>query len=180
MATLAGAIVCGAQAHSARAAGVSVTVPGTSMPWTYGAKLNKARPFGEDDGTAPTVVSLASLSAAPGQKLRITYGSGTVCPGGGYTCADGAGDPGFVTNHNTGNSGTYFPSRFVHKEPTYLEELIGVFTDASGKIVGSPFAVGDKLAKAIPAGATQLQLGVNDDIFGDNTGSWVISVTPLN
>ncbi len=29
----------------------------------------------------------------------------------------------------------------------------------------------------IPAGATQLQLGVNDDIYSDNTGAYQITIT---
>jgi hypothetical protein len=50
--------------------------------------------------------------------------------------------------------------------------------------VGTPFAIGDgPLTVTDPAGATQLQLGINDDIYyygssgyPDNTGSLLISV----
>ncbi|HTZ70071.1 MAG TPA: hypothetical protein VMB71_05410, partial [Acetobacteraceae bacterium] len=129
------------------------------------------------DGTGPVVITLTSLNAAPGQTLQIKYLSGQICPGGGYPCVDARGYSGFVTDHNLGNSGTYFPSLYVKKEPTYLEELIGVYTDSKGKLIGRPFAVPDRHAQAIPAGATQLQLGANDDIFSDNTGSWLIKVT---
>ena len=90
---------------------------------------------------------------------------------------DAKGYSGFITDHNVGNSGTYFPSRYVAKEPTYLEELIGVFTDAKGKIIGRPFAIPDRGTPTIPAKATQLQLGANDDIYSDNSGSWLLSVS---
>jgi hypothetical protein len=158
------------------AASLQTNVPGTTMPWAYGAKLNHKKQFGNDDGTAPVVVSLSALGATAGQKLSITYISGTVCPGGSYSCGDAKGYLGFVTDHNTGNSGKYFPSRYIAKEPSYLDELIGVYTDATGKIVGRPFLVPDKAGAVVPAGATQLQLGVNDDIFSDNSGNWVIQV----
>ena len=147
------------------------------MPWAHGLRLNQKKQFGNDDGIAPVVVSLSALSAMPGQKLLLAYISGTVCPGGSYSCGDAKGYPGFVTDHNTGNSGKYFPSRYVVKEPSYLDELIGVFTDDTGKIVGRPFIIPDRAGVVIPAGTTQLQLGANDDIFGDNSGAWLIKIT---
>ena len=161
---------------NAALAATHVTVPGMAMPWTTTTKLNHNRQFGTDDGTPPFVVTLASLGASPGQKLLIKYVSGTVCPGGAFPCGDAKGYSGFVTDHNPGNSGKYFPSRYIKTEPTYLDELVGVYTDAKGKIVGRPFIVPDRANQAIPTGATQLQLGVNDDIFSDNSGSWLISI----
>jgi hypothetical protein len=49
-----------------------------------------------------------------------------------------------------------------------------VFTD-NGVIVGTPFPLGDASnTPPIPAGATQLQLGIDDDGFSDNDGYiWV-------
>jgi hypothetical protein len=147
------------------------------MPWNDTTKLTRNRAFGNNDGTSPLVVTLASLGASPGQKLTITYVSGTVCPGGSYPRVDAKGYSGLVTDHNAGNSGKYLPSLFIKKEPTYLDEWVGVYTVAKGKIVGRPFIVPDKAKAGIPNGATQLQSGVNDDIFIDNSGSWVISIT---
>jgi hypothetical protein len=41
-----------------------------------------------------------------------------------------------------------------------------------------PFAIGDGPdSVTIPAGATRLQLGVNDDKFADNFDSWDIQVS---
>ena len=62
----------------------------------------------------------------------------------------------------------------------WLAALIGTFTDSSGVIVGTPFAPGDgPFAVAVPGGATFLSLGVNDDIFSDNSGGWDIKVAGI-
>jgi hypothetical protein len=162
---------------TAIAAPIDVTVPGTTMPWNFSDELNQNRPFGLNDGTAPVVITLQQLGASPGQRIAIAYVSGSVCPGGTYPCGDANGDQGFKTNHHRGNSGEYFPSRYM-KTPTYLCELVGAFTDANGEIVGRPFAVGDgPTQEKIPAGANQVQLGVNDDILSDNSGSWDVQVS---
>ena len=58
-----------------------------------------------------------------------------------------------------------------------LMELVGTFTDGAGKIVGTPFFIGSNRTRIVPVGATQLQLGVNDDVFNDNGGSFLVSVT---
>ena len=45
-------------------------------------------------------------------------------------------------------------------------------------IVGAPYAVNDgPLAVTIPVGATQLQLGINDDIYFDNSGALLVDVS---
>ena len=48
-------------AASAYAQKLPVTIPGTTMPWNYTAKLNHNRDYGENNGTAPVVVTLADL-----------------------------------------------------------------------------------------------------------------------
>jgi len=54
---------------------------------------------------------------------------------------------------------------------------MGTFADAKGVIIGSPFAVGTQVTKVVPAGATRLLLGINDDRFYDNSGSLVVDVS---
>jgi hypothetical protein len=62
--------------------------------------------------------------------------------------------------------------------PIYLVELVGTFADSTGAIVGTPFALGNGPTDIIaPAGATELLLGINDDIYSDNTGSFLVDVT---
>ncbi len=52
-----------------------------------------------------------------------------------------------------------------------LTGLCGAFTDSNGVVI-EPIAIGAApRVFAVPAGATQLQLGVDDDRYGDNTGS---------
>jgi hypothetical protein len=60
---------------------------------------------------------------------------------------------------------------------TYLNQLVGTFADATGAIIGTPFAIGLGRTVSIPVGATQLQLGINDDIFVDNTGELNLAVS---
>jgi hypothetical protein len=43
--------------------------------------------------------------------------------------------------------------------------------------IGTPFAIGLRRTVSIPVGATQLQLGINDDIFIDNTGELNLAVS---
>jgi len=56
--------------------------------------------------------------------------------------------------------------------------LVGVYTDGSGIIKGSPLCIGNgPISFTVPTGATQLQLGINDNKFVDDTGSFTISVS---
>ncbi len=92
---------------------------------------------------------------------------------------DANGDPGFEFDANPGSSGKVAPSYYFDHAtyPTYLGELSGTFANGAGTIIGTPFKIGDALSIVVPAGATQLQLGVNDDIYSDNTGSYLVAVT---
>ena len=58
-----------------------------------------------------------------------------------------------------------------------LGGLVGAFTDGSGHVV-QVIAIGN-LATVfpVPIGATQLQLGIDDNIFADNTGSFTVAVS---
>ena len=78
-----------------------------------------------------------------------------------------------------------FPGKYIHGDPVNLGALVGVFTDASGNILGAPFAVGAaKSTQMIPRQASQLQLGINDDVFGGNTaetrntGGFTVQILP--
>jgi RHS repeat-associated protein len=61
--------------------------------------------------------------------------------------------------------------------PLGLTGLAGAFTDSTGSVV-EPLSIGaEQKILIVPAGATQLQLGVDDDRFGDNYGSgFVVAV----
>jgi len=168
--------------------------------------LNSAYQYGMADGTAPIVVNASSaISFAPGGTLVITFlGSGsctnTTCvtidklssypPGGPmmpgvptpYEDANGLTTSSAIpynASNNPGTSGRDFPSDYMNPAtyPIYLGALVAVFTDSSGDIVSTPFVINDGPMNAIvPVGASQLQLGIDDDIFYDNNGSLLVQV----
>ena len=160
-------------------AGYLTTVASSDMPWLFAnGGLNSNYQFGIGDGTAPDVIGASSgISFAAGNTISITYVSGLVNAG--FVAADANGDKSFVTNANrNGRTGEPFPSYYFNPAsyPTYLGELVGTFTDSSGSIVGTPFAIGDSLQVIVPTGATQLQLGINDDYYADNSGSFLVNI----
>jgi len=59
--------------------------------------------------------------------------------------------------------------------------LVGVFTDNTGKVI-EPIAIGAAPETfVVPAGATQLQLGINDTYFADNIGpGFVVAVNGVS
>lgn len=167
-------------ASIAEAGSVVVTVDSHAGPWSYGGGLNTGFEYGIGDYSAPLVVGAADgFDFSPGGSFTIEYLSGLTSPFGGTPYADGIGDTGYDASGNGGSSGNGFPSLYINPAsyPAYLNALIGTFADDSGAIVGTPFLVGNLATVIVPAGATRLQLGLNDDIFGDNTGFLVVQVS---
>lgn len=180
------------------------TAPATTPPFTG---LNYPFFFsGLQDGTAPTSVdSSRGFAFFPGGTFTITYTGGTVSAFGGQlnTYADANGllnaffsyptknygplPPGPAPNYpfvmNSPGVGYYYPTLYtlLGADPTstyYLGCLLGTFADATGSIVGQPFFIGDgPTTVTVPLGATRLQLGINDDLFEDNVGGFLVSVT---
>ncbi len=161
------------------AAARQVDVPGTAMPWISNSMLNAARPFGQNDGTAPVAVSLNSLHVHEGDTVTVTYVSGTVSGGKNLPLTDANGDEEIRTDHNGREAEGRFPSYYMKPYyPIYLCELVGTFTDHAGKIVGKPLRFADGPTQfTVPRNARFLQLGANDNVFADNTGSWQILVS---
>jgi hypothetical protein len=167
-------------AGQAAATTVDVSVDGHSGPWQWNAGLNNTLEYGLNDQIAPTSVS-AGFNFAAGGTFTITYLAGATGAFAGENplTDDGNGDPTFDASGSTGNSGFFFPSAYIDpgQYPAFLNALIGAFADASGAVVGNPFLVGNgPFSVAAPGGATQLLLGVNDDIFSDNSGSLRVEV----
>ena len=162
--------------------GAIVTVDSHAGPWM--PSLNPAYDYGWHDNNSPTIINHANsgIIFTAGNMLTITYLSGLISAGGSLPFTDANGDttsrygcgPGLIEPTQK-----HLPCFYVDlSKKTYLMALIGVFADSNGLMVGQPFTVGNgPYLIAIPAGATQLQLGVNDDIFNDNMGSWAIQVT---
>jgi hypothetical protein len=194
---LAAALACGA-AGSASAA-VIVTVDAQSAPWNWQAGgLNDSFQFGAQDNIAPKVVTFASAGiTGPSWAIEYTGQGLTSAFGGAPPSVDADGYVGSPFKDNDpGSSGNFFPSHYMpafwSSNPNlgiFLNALVATFTDASGQIVGNPFPVGyvydnggtTVFVKGVssgptPTGATQIQLGFNDDIFADNTGSLQVCV----
>jgi hypothetical protein len=160
----------------------AVTVNGPDMPWTWvNGGLNTSDQFGINDGAGPVVISAANgFAFNSGDILTLIYLRGLVSVGSSFPSTDAKGDTADAVNNGTGSTGQRFPSFYMNPAtyPINLGELVGTFADGSGVIVGTPFAIGDGPdSVTIPAGATRLQLGVNDDRFADNVGSWDIQVS---
>jgi PEP-CTERM motif len=157
---------------------ISTTVQGTEGPWLQ--SLNPSYNYGVGDNAAPDAISGASgISFAAGGTITVTYLSGLVSAGVVWPFVDANGDTAEPFNNNPGSSGKYAPSYFMNPAtyPIYLVELVGTFAD-NGVIVGTPFAIGDGPTNLmVPAGANELLLGSNDDIYSDNVGSWTLDVT---
>lgn len=162
--------------------GAIVTVDSHAGPWLQ--SLNPAFDYGLHDNNGPAIVNQANsqIVFTPGKVLTITYLSGLVSAGGILPFTDANGD---LTSPYGCGPGLVEPNKFhlpcfytdLNKQ-THLMALLGVFADSNGVIVGQPFTIGDgPYQVAIPAGATQLQMGVNDDIYYDNMGSFAIQVT---
>ena len=154
-----------------------ITVPGTAMPWLWQAGgQNSNYTFSQVDGTGPAIFRLSQFNAKPGQNLTIRYVSGEVDVGGIFSPGDANGVPSPYSNGGDGSTGTPFPADYMQSHPINLGDLVGTFADGAGSIVGEPFAIGDGPVTEDPAGAAQLQFGINDDRYSDNTGSFVVSV----
>jgi hypothetical protein len=164
--------------QSVTAGTVDLTVDSHVGPWDFSPTLNSSYTYGVNDFIAPVVVS-SGFSFSPGGSFTITALGGLTSPYGGVPYADAGGDLGYETDASGGSSGMGFPSLYFNPAdyPSYLDELVGTFADAAGDIVGTPFGIGLGRTVTVPSGATQLQLGINDDIFGDNTGSLYVQVT---
>ncbi len=170
-----------AAAPFALAQSTTVTVNATQGPWQQ--NLNPSFNYGFGDNTAPVVISAASgIAFSPGGTVTVKYVSGqvNVFPEGGYPATDASGATAESPTNNTvvATYGSY-PSFFMNPTsyPVYASELVGTFAN-NGVIVGAPFPIGDgPKIFTIPAGANQLLLGVDDNDYGDNTGSWQINVS---
>jgi uncharacterized protein (TIGR03437 family) len=158
----------------------TVTVNANQGPWEQ--SLNPNFNYGFGDNTGPSVVSASSgIPFTPGGTVTVTYVSGqlNVFPEGGYPATDANGYSGNATNKQVIATYGNYPSYFMDASsyPVYASELVGTFAN-NGVIVGTPFPIGDGPATfVIPSGANQLLLGVDDNDYSDNTGSWSLSVS---
>jgi hypothetical protein len=152
---------------------VTVKVSAKAMPWS--PAINRKLPFGRLDGAAPATVFAGKLFEGVPVKFSATGGT-TTAAGGERFGPDG--QAGFVTDASRGNSGSWFPSYHADRAgyPAHLNQLMGAFVDADGRVVGKPFLLGAHGKAVPPAGAVAITLGINDDIYSDNAGEIVVTI----
>ncbi|KKP40337.1 MAG: hypothetical protein UR30_C0005G0118 [Candidatus Peregrinibacteria bacterium GW2011_GWC2_33_13] len=143
--------------------------PTINMSRNYIHKLRVKR-----NGLAsPTIIRVK-----PGDNLTIEYVFGDVY-------ADFQGHPerktdadGYPKTMNT--CAGRLPSFYINDQINHMA-LIGTFADSKGVMVGSPFFVGNgSVNLTVPEGAKQLQLGINDNLFRDNSGLFIVKVNINN
>ena len=182
---MAGAAIAGALGIASGASAAVVSVSGFAGPWDTSVAGNPT--YGVGDNTPAT-----RLAVNAGDNISITYLSGLTSAFGGVPpTVDALGYAGGIFGSGAncggspcsgiGSSGQPFPSFTIDPTNTgpqiALNALIGDFVDSSGKILDA-FAPGDgPFSIVAPTGAVALQLGVNDDIFFDNSGALSIEVT---
>ena len=162
--------VCRANPHV-----VVVDVSSAAEPWNQ--SINQNYPVYGDNGPGPISRTLQDFGLASGATISISCVSGVANAGvGSHGC--GGLNPwsggGLTPVDNNRLNGYLFPSYYLDPSdyPAYLGQVIGVFTDANGVLVGVPFLVGPAVkTHVIPAGATKVQYGVNDTAYWDNSGS---------
>jgi hypothetical protein len=165
---------------SALALSMSVPVSGDAGPWDPIA--NSGFNYGMHDQAGPSVVGAGSgMGFVAGSYITIEYVGGAVAVGANYPLLDARGLTSFTFNNLVNGHGGA-PSFYMDplSYPIYSGQLVGAFADALGIIVGSPFAIGlGPISVAIPSGVSQLQFGVNDNLYADNLGSFTVQVTGL-
>jgi hypothetical protein len=149
-----------------------VKVSGQSQPWNTG--VNRKFAFGWNDGRPPAVVFGISLKV--NRTITVTATGNTTTTRDGLMLGPN-GQSDYITGALPGNSGSYFPSRYIKSDaPVRLNQLVGAFVDADGAIVGEPFAIGEQAELNVPKDAMALSLGINDDIFADNSGELTVVI----
>lgn len=170
---LALAVAIGIVATPALAEDKLVKVSAKAQPWDTG--VNRKFPFGRDDGRAAAIAFGINLKF--NRKLSLTAtGTTTTAQGGASFGPNGQID--YITGSTAGNSGNGFPSRYIDPKAgvVHLNQLVGAFVDADGAIVGQPFAVGEAAVIDVPPDAVALALGINDDIYSDNSGTLDVTI----
>jgi hypothetical protein len=173
------------------------TVPWNATPWDNLNGANSSFSIGPIDATHPSAgayggeygdvntFQIAGATIIPvlaGHSYTLKYLSGTHPVYDSYfTLVDPLGVVG--TSAVSGSAGTFVSGG----TPNTYCSCIGCYTDSAGNIVGTPFNVSNTTTSlTIPAGATQVRLGVNNAYYANildqahvlyNLGAWLFSVT---
>lgn len=151
--------------------GVVISVPGSARPWnspsnTTGCTANALYDFPGTSSVAP-VVALTDLTV--GESLTVTV-SGAVANG----STPNTWQP--VTQYTDQMTGTN-PGQFLGINDIWSLTLIAAFTDDDGQVISATWIHTTSSTLTVPSGATRLQFGINDDIYG-NLGAYTVHVQP--
>jgi hypothetical protein len=179
-----------------------VAVNGDAAPWSVSANSKYDYvAFGAAGAAASAVVNVvgySSVSLAASGTVTEAFYEGY----GDYFSVSGIAPTGVYSNdgnkyYGTGNSpyvmtgwgpdadgrSNSLPSNFIETSNTGADilwgALLATFVNGNGVIVGTPFAPGlSDQDIAVPTGATELLLGVNEDYFGAGTSTaWTVTAT---
>ncbi|MEH3121669.1 MAG: hypothetical protein PGN16_06745 [Sphingomonas phyllosphaerae] len=156
-------------AATAEAKTVTLRVDAQAAPWRTGSNPKLA--FGLADARSPAL--LVDTALLPGITLHVTAtGLTTTVTGGGSYGPEGQSD--WIADRGM----ALFPSYYIEAKGrvAHLNELVGAFVDADGKVVGKPFLIGSAANVPVPDGAAGLSLGINDDRYSDNSGSLTVTI----
>lgn len=145
----------------------SLTVTPKSQPWAFTGGINLAYNYGLNDGTAPVQYPYLLI---PGQSIQIQYVSGTVKCSDSRPLVNAAGQASYITDSLGGSTGTGFPTQYMPGSQLGLGGLCGAFVSSTGQVI-QPLSIGLGGTFIVPAGATRLQLGIDDDRYVDNTST---------
>ena len=152
---------------------VVVAVSGRSNPWDQ--RINPLMSY-SSDAFAPVVWQLDEHGIAAGSVVTIRCAGGT-------TNAGGVSDSGcdglkgmFPPSNDTFQPACqhYYPSKYQDPSTydTWVFQVIGVFTDAKGLVIGKPFPLSSApISVIVPPEASRLQFGMNDCLNSDNSSS---------
>ena len=152
---------------------LTVSVDSKTKPWLTTGGINLAFQYGDGTGSAPVVVP---ATLVPGTLITVSYLSGTVQCSDARPRVTGAGQTNFITGTTLGSTGNRFPTFYMAGSNLGLGGLCGAFCDNTGQVI-QPLSIGNGGTFLVPLGASRLQLGIDDDRFDDNNGSFAVSVT---
>jgi hypothetical protein len=156
-------------------------VDAKTMPWKSNAQSDDYLPYGIYDGRFPGVLGrFNGFSLEEGAEVSFRHTSGKTSAFSNREPYSGPlGDLDYVTDDNKGSTGKVFPSAHVDKTayPLHLMALLGLWADDNLDPVGKPFLIGRVWAGTVPKGADYLLFGFNDDLFDDNRGALVMTIT---
>lgn len=152
-------------------------VDARAMPWDPAITGNPTWPDTPVAGVSPIIIKVA-----PGQTVKVTRTGGTASYSSASGQFDGVGD--IPTETSTGL--TNFPNQYATTTNTIgVVGIIAAFVDGAGKVVtvtgvNQIYEIGNgPKTLTVPTGAVNLQIGANDNHYGDNSGGFNVGISVL-